>query len=165
MRQYIIDGHNVLHANGAWEEMLRQSLSDAREALVEAVEAFFGRKADMQATIVFDGADVGSRTVGRNIVVRGTRRNQSADEVIRQLLARHSAPHTCIVVSSDHEVAGFARRYESETLSAAEFLQRLSKRPSQRKKSVDAFRDDFPREKPTDMSPEEMEEMKRLFGL
>ncbi len=165
MKRYILDAHNILYANAEWSEMLAQSLVDAREALVEAVRDVAARLPEDRFTIVFDGSDVGSRTFGAAITVRGTRSGQKADDVIKNLIRNDPKPRSCYVVSSDAEVAGFARRFECKSLSAKEFVAFLHRKSGKRKPTQPTRTAAERSEKPTDVSPEEIATMKRLFGL
>lgn len=165
MKHYILDAHNLLHANGAWEEMMQQSLTDAREALVDAVELYTQRNRSHHFTIVFDGSDVGSRTRGGNIVLRGTRPSHSADDVIKQLIRKEQWPEHCIVVSSDDELIRFAQRNGCTAVKSPDFIARLTERAAPPTSTDKARANLSSSEKPSEISREEIEEMKRLFGL
>lgn len=168
MTNYLVDAHNVLHANPDWEQLLRQSLNDARELLIERAKSYALARRDVRCTLVFDGRDVKSRTIDDVIFVRGTRVNQNADAVIKKIVRGSRRAGEWIVVSNDHEVAAFARRFECETLRAEQFLARLAKGNKKTvKKAANSLRGamEDAGEKPRKVSQKEIDEYKKLFGL
>ncbi len=114
----VVDGYNV--TKGAWASM---PLEAQRTRLVQRLAALSARTG-AEVTCVFDGADVSVPppvTPAQGVRVRFSRHGQSADELIRRLVAAEPPGRAVIVVSSDREVAdgvrsSGARAVDSEVL-------------------------------------------------
>lgn len=82
------------------------------------------KKADF--TVVFDGWDRGmpveSRERRGSLSIVFSRQGEKADQVIMRMIGSSGGG---VVVSSDREIAGFAWAHGWETVSAAEFEQKL----------------------------------------
>ncbi|HEX6578398.1 MAG TPA: NYN domain-containing protein [Jiangellaceae bacterium] len=102
----IVDGYNV--TKSAWPTM---PLEGQRNRLVQGLGALAARTG-AEITCVFDGADVEAPAVplGPGVRVRFSPRGQTADELIRRLVAAEPVGRPVTVVSSDREVADGVRR-------------------------------------------------------
>ncbi len=95
----VIDGYNV--TKQAWPEL---SLSEQRDRLVSALAALHARTG-CDATVVFDGADVGPTAERRpGVRVRFSAAGEEADAVVVREVAALPPAVPVLVVSSDHEV-------------------------------------------------------------
>jgi predicted RNA-binding protein with PIN domain len=128
----IIDGYNLLGFAGrmgraSGTRVAGSDMEAAREALLRDLAAYRHRK-NHAVTVVFDGWQQGF-SVERHehrtgVEVIYSRRGEKADAVIQRLAAQFGTE--AAVVSSDHEVANFARAHGAFILSAAEFAASLS---------------------------------------
>ncbi|MBM4124510.1 MAG: NYN domain-containing protein [Nitrospira sp.] len=126
----IVDGYNVLGARG---QVGRAGSGDdsARERLLRELAAYRQRKGH-PITVVFDGWQQGFDSERREhrggIEVIYSRRGEKADQVIQRLAEEFG--RDCAVVSSDREVADFAKARGAFVIGAAEFDVRLRAVPT-----------------------------------
>jgi hypothetical protein len=102
----VVDGYNV--TKGAWASM---PLEAQRTRLVQRLGVLAARTG-AEVTGVFDGADVSVPppvTPAQGVRVLFSPQGQSADELIRRLVAAEPPGRAVIVVSSDREVADGVR--------------------------------------------------------
>lgn len=103
----------------------------AREQLLRELALYHQRKAHPM-TVVFDGwqhgCGVEHQEFRAGVEVRFSKRGQKADQVIQRLA--EACGKDCAVVSSDREVAAFARGAGAFVMSAEEFESRLRDRSS-----------------------------------
>jgi YacP-like NYN domain len=102
----VVDGYNV--TKGAWASM---PLEAQRTRLIQRLGVLAARTG-AEVTCVFDGADVSVPppvTPGQGVRVLFSPQGQSADELIRRLVAAEPPGRAVIVVSSDREVADGVR--------------------------------------------------------
>ncbi len=151
-KHLIIDGYNLLGKRG---QVGRTSATDgeaARERLLCELARYRQRK-QHPITVVFDGWQQGVSVERREhrsgVQVIYSRRGERADQVIQRLAEEFGAD--CAVVSSDREVADFARARGALVMGASEFEARLGqpavgsgspRRPVGRREALD---DDPPR--------------------
>jgi predicted RNA-binding protein with PIN domain len=122
----IVDGYNLIRQ---WPELAmldRADLQSGREALLSELRVY-RRIRGHRITVVFDGREQGGfsesgESVG-GIGVRYSKRGETADAVIARLLAE--GREGAVVVSSDREILGAARRYGAASLGAAEFMAKV----------------------------------------
>lgn len=111
----LIDGYNLLHASGIIGRGRGPGgFERSRLALVDFVVASLDPQEVAQTTIVFDaaGAPPGLPDTLRRggLTVRFARGYSDADELIEELIQKHSTPRRLTVVSSDHRLHRAARR-------------------------------------------------------
>ncbi len=167
-KHYIIDGYNVLHAS---PDLKRNSeafgMERARADLLSAVREFAQRRGAF-CTLVYDG--VVNENDSRGLVRVVSTRRRSADDVIREQARTHG--RNLIVVTSDLEIIGTAKVNLATVMGAAEFAAELDLAPAPERSAPDRrglsptrlaeLRS--PTEKPGNVSDDEMDEWKRLFG-
>lgn len=123
----IIDGYNVLGVRLAGPSSGRPPSEFAREQLLCELAGYRQRKGHA-ITVVFDGWREGlgvERHEHRSgVEVIYSRRGERADQVIQRLAQEYG--RDCAVVSSDREVADFARTHGAFVIGAAEFAAKLS---------------------------------------
>jgi len=126
----IIDGYNLLGARGQVGRAPGRDAESGRERLVRELAAYRQRKPH-PITVVFDGWQEGFGAEHREhrsgIEVVYSRRGERADQVIQRLAAEFG--RDCAVVSSDREVADFAKAEGAFVISAIEFEARLRAAP------------------------------------
>lgn len=122
----IVDGYNllgVLHAGAAGSSFAGEA---AREGLLRDVSAYHARKGH-PLTVVFDGWKAGMpverREFRNGVEVIYSRRGERADQVIQRLAEQLG--RDCAVVSSDREVADWARQAGAFVMDSAEFAAKL----------------------------------------
>jgi len=128
-RQFLIDGYNLAFA---WEPVRREILRDkqrGRERLVGML-ARFKKAAGCGITVVFDGregpgADRGGTVQGIRIFY--ARKPVTADEEIYRMVTGSRDRGRLTVVSSDRQVAGFARRHKASAMGAGEFIEKAER--------------------------------------
>jgi len=126
----IIDGYNLLGARGQVGRPAGRDAGSGRERLLVELAAYRQRKPH-PITVVFDGWQEGSGMEHREhrggIEVVYSRRGERADQVIQRLAAEFG--RDCAVVSSDREVADFAKAEGAFVIGAMEFEARLRAAP------------------------------------
>lgn len=126
----IIDGYNLLGARGQVGRPAGRDAGSGRERLLVELAAYRQRKPH-PITVVFDGWQEGfgmeQREHRGGIEVVYSRRGERADQVIQRLAAEFG--RNCAVVSSDREVADFAKAQGAFVIGAMEFEARLRAAP------------------------------------
>ena len=130
MVHLIIDGYNLLGARGQIGRAAGRAAESGRERLLLELAAYRQRKMH-PITVVFDGWQEGLGAEHREhrsgIEVVYSRRGERADQVIQRLAAEFG--RDCAVVSSDREVADFAKAQGAFVIGAMEFEARLRAAP------------------------------------
>lgn len=120
---YLIDGHNLI----AGLPDIRLDDPDDEAKLVNKLRSFVaggGKK----CSVVFDGGIPGGQSAMSNNAVKVTfaaAERSNADSIIKRRIQRSRDAKFWIVVTSDHEVLNFARRYGLRTMTASEFARLL----------------------------------------
>jgi len=119
----VVDGYNVTK-RGFGDVSLEQQ----RGRLVSGLGGL-AAQCGAEVTVVFDGAEkmVAVPGVPRGVRVLFSRKGETADELIRQLVRAEPAGRPVIVISSDREVADGVRRHGAYPLSSDTLLRRLSR--------------------------------------
>jgi len=119
----IVDGYNVTK-RGYGDVSLEQQ----RVRLINGLGAI-AAQSGAEITVAFDGAEklVAVPGAPRGVRVLFSRKGETADELIRQLVRAEPAGRPVIVISSDREVADGVRRHGAYPLSADTLLRRLSR--------------------------------------
>lgn len=155
IKHLIVDGYNLLGVRGRIGSAGGEAVL-ARDGLVRDLAAYRQGKRH-PVTVVFDGWQHGLGAEHREhrsgVEVVYSRRGQRADQVIQRMAEEYGAD--CAIVSSDREVADFARARGAFVIGALEFEGRLrdaarspasSRRPA--RAGMDKGADDGPRPAP-----------------
>ena len=122
----IIDGYNLIRQSAELSRLDRRDLQEGREALLDLLASYKKIKGH-RITVVFDGTDAYSlsrqRDQSRGIKVLFSRRGETADTVIKQMAARER--EGALVVTSDREVAEFAKSRKAAAVDSPEFMDKL----------------------------------------
>lgn len=125
-KHLIIDGYNLLGARGQVGHKYGADTESVREQLLRDLSRYRQRKSHA-ITVVFDGWQQGMGSERREhragLEVIYSRRGERADQVIQRLADQYGSD--CAVVSSDREVADFARARGAFVIGASEFDSRL----------------------------------------
>lgn len=154
-QQYIIDGYNLLHKFWDLKSRMDQDLEDARERLMIRLSGYKQRK-NAEFVVVFDGNQPHPPREKRRmgLLVYFSQKGETADSVIKKLVDRSAKSKDVIVVSSDREVAGYAKLSGKKAIGATEFIQQMSTGPSV----------DIENKADTQLTPSEIEAWMRLFA-
>ncbi|WP_250030396.1 NYN domain-containing protein [Paractinoplanes maris] len=119
----IVDGYNVTKRGFA-----EMSLEQQRKRLITGLGGIAAQTGD-EVTVVFDGAERvhGLPPAPRGVRVLFSRKGDTADELIRQLVRAEPAGRPIVVISSDREVADGVRRHGAYPMGADSLLRRLSR--------------------------------------
>ena len=126
----LIDGYNLLHAAGlAKSKYARGELERRRTRLIAKLKDLLDPDQFARTTIVFDARvnpppDRPDSPSGP-LTVLFPPRHQEADDLVEELLSKHSAPHQVLVVSSDHRLHKAARRRGATPIDSETFLDQL----------------------------------------
>lgn len=128
----IIDGYNLLHAAGlARASYAPGDLQRQRHQLLVRLAKSLSTEECQRCTVVFDAIEAPTGLDREfqhdGIAVQFAEPGHEADEVIEDLVARHSAARNLIVVSSDHRLHRAARQRRATPLDSEAFLARLSR--------------------------------------
>lgn len=151
---YLIDGHNLI---GALPDIDIEDPDDEAKLLIK-LRGFVARKRT-KCTVIFDHGLPGgaSRMSSRSLtVIFASAQHTNADALLKRRISGIRDVKGWTVVSSDREVADFARRRRLRQLTAQEFLRELQG-PSTRPNADDQD------EKPPP-SQADVDEFMRLFG-
>ncbi len=122
MSRLLIDGYNLIHAFPP----SRRPDGEESEALLEALRRYKRLKGHT-VTVVFDGYDGGMPTERRErvkgITVIYSKLGEKADQVIMRLAREWGG--SCVVVTSDREVADDVERSGAAVIGSPEFMGRL----------------------------------------
>ena len=119
----VVDGYNVTKRGFA-----EMSLEQQRKRLISGLGGIAAQTGD-EITVVFDGAERvhGLPPAPRGVRVLFSRKGDTADELIRQLVRAEPPGRPIVVISSDREVADGVRRHGAYPMGADSLLRRLSR--------------------------------------
>lgn len=161
----IIDGYNLLHASGILPRGLGpHGLQRARDALLDFLAASLDPAEISHTTVVFDapakGRGLPRSTEHKGITVRFALDQESADELIEQLIQSDSAPRRLTVVSSDHRLHRAARRRRATAVDSDRWHAAVVRRRLARQSPGEPF----PGKPDAPLTPHEVEFWLRTFG-
>ena len=138
---YLIDGYNLMHALGLMSRRFGpDGLRRTRHRFLNDLAASLGPTDSAATTVVFDANQapehVAAQTHHKGLSVVFAVEDPDADSRIEQLIARHSAPKSLTVVSSDHRLRRAARRRGAHPMTADTFADLLDSRKSSRRRPV-----------------------------
>jgi predicted RNA-binding protein with PIN domain len=119
----VVDGYNVTKRGFA-----EMSLEQQRKRLITGLGGIAAQTGD-EVTVVFDGAERvhGLPPAPRGVRVLFSRKGDTADELIRQLVRAEPLGRPIVVISSDREVADGVRRHGAYPMGADSLLRRLAR--------------------------------------
>jgi len=126
----LIDGYNVMHALGYLSQRTpANQLESARRRFLDFLaERVAGR--NVNCAVVFDAANAPAHVLAeieyKGLTVYSAKR-QEADDLIEDLIRRHSAPKQLLVVSNDRRLRRAAERRGSMALGSTELLDWLDR--------------------------------------
>jgi predicted RNA-binding protein with PIN domain len=125
-RSLIIDGYNLAHA---WKEVrpvLLNNQQKGRERLLDLLRRY-KKMTGQEIMVVFDGPKESSQP--RRQTIQGIKTAYSAypktaDDDIRKMVQACHDKGRLLVISSDNQVSGFAKRRNVETMGSGPFVQK-----------------------------------------
>ena len=150
MKQYIIDGNNLIGKIKSLNKLHRKNKKQSAEKLAFMIGRNFSKK-KVSVSLHFDGVqrDI-IRVPGLKINYSGT---VSADEKIKSEIGKSKNPKNIILVTSDNNLAEFGRVCSCQVIKSEVFSKQLI--------SVDSSDEEKNRIEELD-NPEEF---KKLFGV
>lgn len=122
----IIDGYNLIRCGTLFREDRHQSLEMERESLITSLVAYKKLKRH-KITVVFDGTHApviyNQRDRVKGITIVFSRPGELADAVIKRMAA--SERNRGMIVTSDREIASYARSVGASCIGADEFEEKL----------------------------------------
>jgi predicted RNA-binding protein with PIN domain len=139
----VVDGYNVVHAWPELKALLRHSLEDARDRLIERM-AVYAQVTQTEVTIVFDAHRTTATTSAEEwqsgIRVVFTRKGQSADHAIERIAyAAAGGGDPLTVATSDRFEADMVRGMGGAVISSPELERRVIEAEKDLSRSVDRY--------------------------
>jgi predicted RNA-binding protein with PIN domain len=149
MKQYVIDGNNLIGKIRSLSKLQKKDKQGVREQVVFLVQQYFyGKKVNV--TLHLDGhSALPINFYNGKIIYSGSK---TADEKIKEQIEHTKNRKNTVVITSDNNLKEFARVCGCEVLSSEKFGELLTQKKI------------FSEEKPSMDSKNDIEEYKRLFG-
>ena len=127
IRDLLIDGYNLMYAAGFVRPRYGPGdLERCRLRLLNLVAGHLDEAQRLRTTIIFDAKDpppdAARWRIYKEMHVEFAPPGKEADDVIEELIDRHSSPKRLLVVSSDHRLHKAARRRKAKVRDSDKFL-------------------------------------------
>ena len=150
MLSYIIDGNNLIGKIASLMSLQKKDKQASREKLVYILDRYFiSKKANV--TLHLDGHPAGNVISSKMKIVYSE--NLTADEKIKKQISQSKSARNIIVITSDSNLAQFAKVCSATVVSSDEFAVEINK-------SGDKFD-----EENIIKSINNVDEFKKLFGV
>ena len=150
MLNYIIDGNNLIGKIASLMSLQKKDKQASREKLVYILDRYFiSKKANV--SLHLDGHPASRVSSSKMKIVYSE--NLTADEKIKKQISQSKSPRNIIVVTSDSNLAQFAKVCSAAVVSSDEFAVEINK-------SGDKFD-----EESIIKSINNVDEFKKLFGV
>ena len=127
MKHYIIDGNNLIGKIPAIKKFQKSQKQTSREKLAFLLGRYFSNQKN-SVSLYFDGH------INETIKISGVKikysGSKTADEKIKLEIEKSKNPRNIIVVTSDNNVAEFARVCSCQVIKSEDFTKKLSTRSS-----------------------------------
>jgi predicted RNA-binding protein with PIN domain len=121
---YIIDGNNLIGKISSLMNLQKKDKQASREKLVYILDRYFiSKKANV--TLHLDGHQAGRVSSSKMKIVYSE--NLTADEKIKKQISQSKSPRNIIVITSDSNLAQFAKVCSNTVVSSDEFAAGISK--------------------------------------
>jgi predicted RNA-binding protein with PIN domain len=144
VERLLVDGYNVVHASPELKALLRHSLEDARDRLVDRL-AVYAQVNGSDVTVVFDAhktsapSQAEERRNGVHVVF--TRKGMSADHVIERLAySIRGAGDPLIVATNDRFQRDLVAGMGGAVISAEELMRRVEEAEKTLARTVERYR-------------------------
>jgi hypothetical protein len=125
MKHYIIDVFNLLHKEKSIAMEVNKSLSKAIKLTYDLLYIFALRYPKYKISLVFDGIIDNIHSDLQNLYIYESGNYKKADEVIMELIRFEHKTKNVTVVSSDIEVAQYAKIHDCNIISSDNFILEL----------------------------------------
>lgn len=124
MKQYIIDGNNLIGKHPKLKGIQKKDKQSAREQLAFTIENYFTFK-KANVSLHLDGYESLPIKISNTRIIYS--QSGTADEMIKKEIDNSKNPKNIIIVSSDNNIREYARAYSCEIISSEEFAGELNK--------------------------------------
>lgn len=128
MLTYIIDGNNLIGKIPLLMNLQKKDRLASREKLVYMLDRHFIKK-KVNVTLHLDGHPANKINSSKMKIIYSE--NQTADEKIKKQISQSKSPRNIIVVTSDSNLAQFAKVCSSTVVSSEQFSSEMSKTNSE----------------------------------
>ena len=126
----LVDGYNLIKTSPFFRHYEAISLQRARQALVQALGSY-ARQRGARITLFFDGnADQGEQSPSGVVQVVFSQAPLKADDLIMEAVQERHGARDLRVISSDREIARFARHHRVRVTATGIFEQEMAQPPS-----------------------------------
>lgn len=150
MLNYIIDGNNLIGKISSLMSLQNKDKQASREKLVYILDRFFITK-KANVTLHFDGHPNGKINSSKMKIIYSE--NFTADEKIKKQISQSKSPRSIIVITSDSNIAQFAKVCSATIILSEDFDAEIQKNSSNADEEA----------KINEMN--NIEEFKKLFGV
>ncbi|NTV52166.1 MAG: NYN domain-containing protein [Candidatus Firestonebacteria bacterium] len=130
-KHLLVDGFNIIRRDGKLSEAERKNFYGAQELLIQRL-AQYRRGTDHRVTLVFDGTASPNpyrhRTEKSGIEVIFSARGETADDVIKDLIAEAGPSQGMLVATADRDLAAACRSYGAGIIPPEELTARTRPR-------------------------------------
>jgi len=153
MKEYLIDGNNLIGKVPFLQSLQKRNKESARERLIFIIERYFHTR-NIKVKVYFDG--YANIAIKPDKVTIKYSNSKSADEIMKNDIGTARNPRNLVVVSSDNEIAGFSRVCAAESVLSEKFYGMIEKT------EVNEMRDEYKR---IDELSNSKNEFVKLFGV
>ena len=150
MLTYIIDGNNLIGKISSLMNLQKKDKQASREKLVYILDRYFVQK-KANVSLHLDGHPGGRINSSKMKIVYSE--NLTADEKIKKQISQSKTPRSIIVITSDSNLAQFARVCSNTVVSSDEFAAEIKKSTSNSDEEAKIN------------SMNNIDEFKKLFGV
>ena len=150
MKQYIIDGNNLIGKIPSLKSVQKKDKQGSREKLAFMIDNYFNQK-NAKVFLHFDGYPKESIRINNANVVYSE--NLTADEKIKHQVGKSKNPRNIVVVTSDNNLTEYVRVCSSKVIKCEDFAKNIlhQRDNDEEKKRIEAMNNN--------------EEFKKLFGI
>jgi len=147
---YIIDGNNLIGKISSLMNLQKKDKQASREKLVYILDRYFVQK-KASVLLHLDGYQAGRVNSSTMKIIYSE--NLTADEIIKKQISQSKSTRNIIVITSDSNLAQFAKVCSTTVISSEEFVAEIKKSTQT---ADEQYRID---------SMNNIEEFKKLFGV
>ncbi len=150
MRQYIVDGNNLIGKLPSLKILQKKDKQGSREKLAFMIDNYFSHK-NAKVSLHFDGHPKEPIRINNASIVYSN--NVTADEMIKNQVDKSKNPRNIIVITSDNNLTEYARVCSSTVINCEDFAKDIlhQKDGDEEKKRIEEMNNN--------------EEFKKLFGI
>lgn len=123
---YIIDGNNLIGKISSLMNLQKKDKQASREKLVYILDRYFIQK-KASISLHLDGHQAGRVNSSKMEIIYSE--NLTADEKIKKQISQSKSPRNIIVITSDSNLAQFAKKCSTTVISSEKFFAEIRKSP------------------------------------